>query len=294
MNTADSRNSYQQQYPSIRQPVELPFLCTTSYDRYQCPDGPKQQKQTRRPRFRAPRLAHSPNFPQQQPQIIGRTLERMCFAHIGLTAQPTPPSAAGLADMRKGAFAPFAPPPIQLPPVVPAHPPAVGAERRLVFDRLVGPAPGLLPPLRNIRSHPSFSQFRQPAVVVVTFVHHHFGNCRPAPDSPRPGSAWPVRSADRTCRQRLLSSPQLPHFPRPPQVPPCKPSVCARLSSWRSGCRDRWGFPTVHWRLSCPCARDPTAGGPVVLPLLSSVQALGRKAGHQRPGFGGVEAQLPA
>jgi hypothetical protein len=36
------------------------------------------------------------------------------------------------------------------------------------------------------------------------------------------------------------------------------------------------------------------SGGPVVLPPLSGVQALGRKAGHQRPGFGGVEAQLPA
>ena len=35
-------------------------------------------------------------------------------------------------------------------------------------------------------------------------------------------------------------------------------------------------------------------GGPVVLQPLRGVQALGRQAGHQRDGFGGVLTQMPA
>jgi hypothetical protein len=37
-----------------------------------------------------------------------------------------------------------------------------------------------------------------------------------------------------------------------------------------------------------------TPGCPVVLEPLGGVQGLGRKAGHQRDGFGGVMAQMPA
>jgi len=176
MNTADCHNSYQEQHPWIQQPPEVPIRCATSYHNCQRPEAPKHQKQTRRPRFRAPRLAHPPNFPQQQSQVIGRAFERVRLADIGLAAQPTPPAAAGFADMRKGAFAPFAAPAIQLPPLVPEHAPAAGPEGRFVFGGFVRPAPGLLPPLRNIGSHPTRGQVRQPTIVVIPLVHHHFGN----------------------------------------------------------------------------------------------------------------------
>src|SRR5580658_2029001 len=155
MSTANHHSSYQQQEPRMPQPTELPICSPGNYHGYGGPCRPKHQKQACRPRGRAARLAQAPNFPQQQPQVIGRTFERVRLAHIGLTAQPTPPSAAGLADMRKGSFAPFAAPAIQLPPLVPAHAAAVGPEGRFVACGFVGPTPGLLPPFRNISSHTS-------------------------------------------------------------------------------------------------------------------------------------------
>src|ERR1035437_1839367 len=122
---------------------------------------PKGTKTARRPPFRAPRLAHAPDFPQQQTQIIGRTLEGMRFAHIGLTLQPTPPAAAGLADMGKGSFAPLTAPTIQSPPLFSTHALSVGPEGRLVGGGFVGPTPGLLAALSNIRPHAPRRHVRQ-------------------------------------------------------------------------------------------------------------------------------------
>src|SRR5580698_1693755 len=150
MKTADCHNSYQEQQPRIQQPAKLPIRCATSYRDCQRPDSPKGQKQARRPRFCAPRLAHSPNFPEQQPQIIGCTFECMGLAYIGLTTQPTPPSAASLADMGKGAFAPFTTPTIQLPPLVPTHAPTIAPEGGFIFGGFVGPTTGLLSQPGNI------------------------------------------------------------------------------------------------------------------------------------------------
>ena len=192
MHKADCHNRYQEQHPWIQQPAELPIRCATSYDNDQRPSSPKRQKQACRPRFRTPRLAHPRNFPQQQSQIIGRTLERMGFAHIGLTAHPTSPTATGLADMGKGSFASLAAPAVQLPALVPAHAPTIGPEGRLKFNGFVGPTPDLLSPLGDIRSQPTSRQLREPTVVMVPLVHHHFANfrfaARQAPGWPRPDS----------------------------------------------------------------------------------------------------------
>src|ERR1017187_9014230 len=118
MNTAGCHNTCQEQHSRMQQPPDVSIRCIKSHRGYQCPYSPKHQKQAPHPRFGAPRLAHAPNFPQQQAQIIGRTLECMRLADIGLAAQPTPPSAARLADMGKGSFAPFTTPAIQLSPLV--------------------------------------------------------------------------------------------------------------------------------------------------------------------------------
>jgi len=56
--------------------------------------------------------------------VLTRLLNRVC----GDNYQPTPPSAARLADMGKDSFAPFTMTAIQLPPLVPAHASAVGPE----------------------------------------------------------------------------------------------------------------------------------------------------------------------
>ena len=173
MNTADCHNSYRDQQPRMHQPRELPVCCTMSYHGCERPHRPNRQKQTRHPRFRASRFAHPPNFPQQQAQVIGCTLERVCFAHIGLAAQPTPPSAAGLADISKGSVrnVHYASDSTAAPC---SHARAGDwPGRRLHIRRVCWSNVGSFAVVRGYMSVPTRRQVCQPAVVVINFVHHH-------------------------------------------------------------------------------------------------------------------------
>src|SRR5437667_12850464 len=85
-------------------------------------------KQTRPAFFCVARLPHSECFPEQQPQIVGRTLNGVGLAHIFDSSQPTAPPPASLTHMRKGSLASLAAPPIQSTPFVPAHSPAIGSK----------------------------------------------------------------------------------------------------------------------------------------------------------------------
>ena len=120
-NTGSCCSRYQQQ-PQFAQPTT--DRRARSPDNYGGDHDGQEQKRPKKSghrRFRVPRLAVTPDFAQQQSQIVRRTFERMHFAHVGLTAHPRSPATPGLAHMGKGSFAPFAAPPIQLPSLLPAH-----------------------------------------------------------------------------------------------------------------------------------------------------------------------------
>src|SRR6185369_11019070 len=122
----------------------------------------------------ASRLAQAPNFAQQQTQIIGGTFEGVRFTHVGLAPQPSPSPATRLTHMRKGSFASFAAPAIQLPPLVPSDSLPIGPKCFLIARWLVGPAPALLPPLGNVGPHALLRQLGQQPVVMVSLVHDRF------------------------------------------------------------------------------------------------------------------------
>jgi len=107
---------------------------------------------------------------------MGCALERMHFADVGLASYPRSPASARLAHVRKGPFASFATPAVQLSSLVPAHPLPIGPKGLFVLNRLVRPAPALLPPLRNIRSHTPLGQLRQQTIILIAFVHHRLGD----------------------------------------------------------------------------------------------------------------------
>ena len=145
------------------------------------------------------------------------------------------------------------------------HAPSAGSlERPLRVPRLVRPAPSLLPPLRDISAHAAFrpvpptircrdSLCPSPLLQSSAARQHQVGfgqaqrHRRPLPD--------------RISPQTSPSLPRSLRSPRSPRAPPYTPNACGRLSFSRSGCPDPSGFPTVHCKLSCPCARDPTAAG---------------------------------
>src|ERR1043166_3508558 len=137
----------------------------------------KQKRQKKNPRgcFRVAWFAETPNFAQQQTQVVGGTFQRVRFDHILLATQPSPPSAPGLTDMSEGSLASLASPPIQAPSLLCTHSSSVGPKGGLVSRRFVDPTPNLLSPLRDVSAHLPFGTPSQQAVIVITFVHHHFG-----------------------------------------------------------------------------------------------------------------------
>src|SRR5260370_14095159 len=116
--------------------------CRCSHEKHE-----RHENKGRPRRFRVPRLAEPPNLPQQQTQVVGRALQRVRFDHILLTPQPSPPSTAGLAYMRKGSFASLASPAVQPSAFRATHSSPVGPKRGLVLHRFVAPASHLLSPL---------------------------------------------------------------------------------------------------------------------------------------------------
>src|SRR6266700_2371044 len=237
-------NECYQQHPTATQPAtDRPIRILANHQSYHCHQKAKDQDKSARRRFRVARLAEAPNFAQQQTQIVRGTFQCVGFAHIGLSPQPTPPSTPGLTYMREGSLASFAAPPIQAPSLLSTHSSSIGPKGGLISGRFVGPAPNLLPPLRDISSHLPFCAPSQQPVVVIAFVHHQF------------------RYRVATSRQHHVGLCQTP------RAPPYTPNACAR-PSWRSDCPDRCGFATVHWRPSCLCGHDPTDAD---LPLTDSL-----------------------
>src|ERR1022692_3049637 len=136
--------------------------------------------------------------------------------------------------------------PVHIPAVCPSSAEPFAAAPEYTFVLPARPSP----PTNNCRDSLCPSRFPQSQ-----------SHCPPAPDWLQPNSALLARFADRLCPQRSPSSPQLLRLPNPPRALPCTPGACVRLSSWRSGCPDPSGFPTAHWKLSCPCVPDPSGAG---------------------------------
>src|ERR1044071_3774607 len=129
----------------------------------------KQKRQKKNPRgcFRVAWFAETPNFAQQQTQVVGGTFQRVRFDHILLATQPSPPSAPGLTDMSEGSLASLASPPIQAPSLLCTHSSSVGPKGGLVSRRFVDPTPNLLSPLRDVSAHLPFGTPSQQSATVL-------------------------------------------------------------------------------------------------------------------------------
>ena len=95
------------------------------------PDCPATQQECQKAR-RAARFAQISDFPQQQPQTVGRTLDPMRLGHVAQAAQPASASAAGRTDMREGPFTAFAAPAVESPASLASDPAAVAAKGPLI------------------------------------------------------------------------------------------------------------------------------------------------------------------
>lgn len=99
MNGEVCRQRYQEQPGYAYQANPVPVRYLADYHGHQDQNQRKHETQSRPRRFRVPRLAQAPGFPQQQSQILGRAFERVHLAHAGLTSHPGPPPASGLTHL---------------------------------------------------------------------------------------------------------------------------------------------------------------------------------------------------
>ena len=103
-------------------------------------DGNLEEMEKRKTALSAARLADAEQGAHDQAQVSGGDLRFVAFVDLFDSPQPCASRSPGLADVGKAPLDKFAPFLLQPLAAIAFHPPPVGVNGLLVFERLVGPA----------------------------------------------------------------------------------------------------------------------------------------------------------